>query len=135
MAGGGSFAHMVWNLAFLYEEHENWRNFWTTPNEGFDLGRYTGTRLRIFRPPTVDVVLMYTTNYPMLVNMGTHPACHPQRIILSFKRKIIPSLQRKPHGKPYTTIKIKPPQLMTKQMVFSKRPCKLKLISNVHCYL
>nr|UHM25951.1 MAG: ORF1 [Torque teno midi virus] len=127
MAGGGSFAHMVWNLAFLYEEHENWRNFWTTPNEGFDLGRYTGTRLRIFRPPTVDVVAMYTTNYPMLVNMGTHPACHPQRIILSFKRKIIPSLQRKPHGKPYTTIKIKPPQLLQNKWFFQKDLAPLNL--------
>lgn len=112
MAGGGSFAHLVWNLGFLYEEHEKWRNFWTTPNEGFDLGRYTGTTLRIFRPPTVDVVVMYTTSYPMLTNMGTHPACHPQRLMLAFKKVIIQSQKRKPNAKKFKKIKIHPPQLL-----------------------
>lgn len=120
MAGGGSFAHLVWNLGFLYEEHEKWRNFWTTPNEGFDLGRYTGTTLRIFRPPTVDVVVMYTTSYPMLTNMGTHPACHPQRLMLAFKKVIIQSQKRKPNAKKFKKIKIHPPQLLQNKWFFQK---------------
>nr|UHM25940.1 MAG: ORF1 [Torque teno midi virus] len=127
MAGGGSFAHMVWNLAFLWEEHQKWRNFWTAPNEGFDLARYTGTVIRIYRPPTVDVVCMYTTSYPMLTNMGTHPACHPQRQILAFKKIIIQSLKRKPNGKKYKTIRIKPPQLMQNKWFFQKDLAKLNL--------
>nr|UHM25939.1 MAG: ORF1 [Torque teno midi virus] len=127
MAGGGSFAHVTWNLGFLFEEHERWRNFWTVPNEGFDLGRYLGTTIRVFRPPTVDVVLMYTTSYPMLVNMGTHPACHPQRILLSFKKVIIQSQKRKPNAKKYKVIKIKPPQLMTKKWFFQKDLATLNL--------
>nr|UHM25952.1 MAG: ORF1 [Torque teno midi virus] len=127
MAGGGSFANMVWNLGFLYEEHEKWRNFWTVPNEGFDLGRYLGTTIKVFRPPTVDVALMYTTSYPMLTNMGTHPACHPQRIIMSFKRVIIQSQKRKPNAKKFKKIKIKPPQLLQSKWFFQKDLAGLNL--------
>nr|UHM25955.1 MAG: ORF1 [Torque teno midi virus] len=127
MAGGGSFAHLVWNLAFLYEEHKDWRNFWTHPNEGLDLGRYTGTTIKVWRPPTVDVCLMYTTSYPMLTNMGTHPACHPQRILLAFKRIIIESQKRVPNKKKYKKFKIKPPQLMQNKWFFQKDLANLNL--------
>nr|UHM25953.1 MAG: ORF1 [Torque teno midi virus] len=127
MAGGGGFANLVWNLGFLYEEHTKWRNFWTTPNEGFDLARYTGTTLRIFRPPSVDVVLTITTNYPMLTNMGSHPACHPQRLLLGFKKYVIQSQKRQPNKKKYKVIKIKPPQLMQNKWFFQKDLAKLNL--------
>lgn len=127
MPGGGAFAHLVWNLSFLYEEHTKWRNFWTTPNEGFDLGRYTGTTIKVARPPTVDAVIMYTTNYPMLANMGTHPGCHPQRLLLAFKKIVIQSQKRKPNAKKFVKFKIKPPQLLQNKWFFQKDLAKLNL--------
>nr|UHM25943.1 MAG: ORF1 [Torque teno midi virus] len=127
MAGGGGFANLVWNLGFLYEEHTKWRNFWTCPNEGFDLGRYTGTTIKIFRPPSVDVVLTITTNYPMLTNMGSHPACHPQRLLLGFKKYIIQSQKRQPNKRKFKIIKIRPPQLMQSKWFFQKDLAKLNL--------
>lgn len=120
LPGGGSFAVMVFNLGFFYQEHQHWRNIWTQSNENFDLVRYTGMSLKIFRPPTVDVICTVLRSYPMLVNSGTHPSCHPQRQLLAFKKYIIQSLKRKPQGKHYKKIKIKPPHLLNNRWFFAK---------------
>lgn len=120
MSGGGSFAIVVFNLGFFWDEHQHWRNIWTSSNENYDLCRYTGMSLKIVRPPSTDIILTVTRHYPMLVNSGTHPACHPQRQLLQYKKYIIQSLQRKPHGKKYKKIKIRPPALLNNRWFFQK---------------
>nr|UHK03667.1 MAG: ORF1 [Torque teno midi virus] len=120
MSGGGSFAVLVFNLGFLWDEHEHWRNIWTASNENYDLCRYTGLTLKVFRPPSTDVILTITRHYPMLTNSGTHPACHPQRQLLQYKKYIIESLQRKPHGRKYKKIKVKPPALLNNRWFFQR---------------
>nr|UHK03786.1 MAG: ORF1 [Torque teno midi virus] len=119
MAGGGSFAVFVFNLGFFWDEHQHWRNIWTATNENYDLLRYKGMQLKVFRAPTVDVIITVMRHYPMLVNSGTYPSTHPQRQLLSNKKYIIPSLLRKPKGKLYRKIKIKPPHLMWNRWFFA----------------
>nr|UHK03801.1 MAG: ORF1 [Torque teno midi virus] len=127
MSGGGSFAVLVFNLQFLWEDHNKWRNFWTTPNGEMDLCRYTGTKIKIWRPATVDVCLTITKYYPMLINAGTFASTHPHRILMGFKKYVIQSLKRKPNGKKYKTIRIKCPQLLTNRWFFQKDFVKTNL--------
>nr|UHK03802.1 MAG: ORF1 [Torque teno midi virus] len=127
MAGGGSFAVLVFNLNFLWQEHNKWRNFWTTPNGELDLCRYTGAKLKIWRPPIVDVCLTVTKYYPMLINAGSYPSCHPHRILMGFKKYVIQSLKRKPTGKKYKIIRIKCPQLLTNRWFFQRDFAKTNL--------
>ncbi len=128
LPGGGSFSVMVFNLGFFYQEHQHWRNIWTQSNENFDLCRYTGMSVKIFRPPTVDVICTVIRSYPMLVNSGTHPSCHPQRQLLQYKKYIIESLQRKPHGRKYKKIKVKPPALLNNRWFFQRDFCDANLV-------
>nr|UHK03658.1 MAG: ORF1 [Torque teno midi virus] len=120
MSGGGSFAVFVFNLGYLWQEHQKWRNIWTVSNENYDLCRYTGSTIKVFRPASVDLVLTITRHYPMLVNSGTYPATHPQRQLLQFKKYIIQSQQNKPRGKKYKKIKIKPPSLLNNRWFFQR---------------
>nr|UHK03785.1 MAG: ORF1 [Torque teno midi virus] len=120
MAGGGSFAVFVLNLGFFYQEHQHWRNIWTASNNNYDLVKYYGIKLKIFRPATVDLIVTIQRAYPMSTNSGTHPSCHPQRQLLQYKKIIIEGLHRKPHGKKYKKVWIKPPYLFLNRWFFMK---------------
>lgn len=120
MAGGGSFAVFVFNLTFLWQEHQLWKNIWTSSNLNYDLCRYTGLTLKVYRPPTVDVICMISRNYPMLINSGTFPSTHPQRQLMAPKKYIILSQQNSKRGKLYKKIKIKPPHLLTNRWFMTK---------------
>ena len=68
--------------------------------------------IKIFKPPTINIIYTVIKSYPILINSGTHPSCHPQKQLLTFKKYIIQSLKKKPHKKHYKKIKIKPPHLL-----------------------
>lgn len=106
MAGGGSFAVFVFNLTFLWQEHQLWKNIWTSSNLNYDLCRYTGLTLKVYRPPNVDVICMISRNYPMLINSGTFPSTHPQRQLMAPKKYIILSQQNSKRGKLYKKLKL-----------------------------
>lgn len=59
--------------------------------------------------------------------MGTHPACHPQRLMLAFKKIIIQNQKKKPNTKKFKKIKIHPPQLLQNKWFFQKNLSDLNL--------
>nr|UHK04816.1 MAG: ORF1 [Torque teno midi virus] len=113
--GGGGFGCEQYTLEYLYKEWEAHRNVWTKSNDWLDLVRYTGCTIQLFRHPTTDFVVFYDRQPPFKFTNKTYLETHPQNILLRKRHKVVRSLQYKNRGKPYVTLKIKPPkQMLTK---------------------
>lgn len=101
-AYGGGFSHAVFSLDFLYEEFNLYRNYWSHSNNGFDLVRYTGCSIKLYRHEYADFVVSYDRSYPMTINKLSFASTYPLRILLSKKRFLVPSLKSRPLlKKPY----------------------------------
>nr|UHM26232.1 MAG: ORF1 [Torque teno midi virus] len=111
--GGGGFGAELFSLQYLYEEWVARRNIWTKSNDYKDLVRYLGCTFYFFKHPTTDFVVQYSRQPPFLMEKDYYNDLHPQSLLLSRHHKIVPSLARKPLGKSYIKVKIKP----TKQML------------------
>nr|UHK05170.1 MAG: ORF1 [Torque teno midi virus] len=115
---GGGFGTARYNLAYLYEQYKLGNNIWTHSNKNFDLCRYTGCRLKIFRHPTQDFVCTYQREYPMVINEDTYSQTHPHSQLLQKRKIVVPSLKYQPYGKPYIIKKIKPPKQQVNKWFF-----------------
>nr|UHM26120.1 MAG: ORF1 [Torque teno midi virus] len=111
--GGGGFGAELFSLEYLYSEWVARRNIWTKSNDYKDLVRYLGCTFYFFKHPTTDFIVQYSRQPPFLLEKDFYNDLHPQALLLSRHHKIIPSLARKPLGKSYVKIRIKP----TKQML------------------
>nr|QJQ71579.1 hypothetical protein [Torque teno midi virus] len=118
--GGGGFGVDVFTLEFLYKEWFAHRNIWTTSNDYLDLCRYTGCKIILYRHPTTDFVVSYDIQPPFDFTKDTYLEAHPQRQLLRKRHKVVFSRQTKPYGKPFVTLKIKPPKLMQTKWYFQE---------------
>ena len=113
--GGGGFGVEKWTLQYLYEENRFSNNIWTKTNIGTDLCRYLGVKWVCYRHPETDFIVQYSRNLPMTINKYTYPMTHPQALLLSRHKKIVPSRITRPQGRNTVRFKIKPPKpLLTK---------------------
>nr|UHK05223.1 MAG: ORF1 [Torque teno midi virus] len=118
--GGGGFGVDVFTLEFLYKEWFAHRNIWTTSNDYLDLCRYTGCKIILYRHQTTDFVVSYDIMPPFDFTKDTYLEAHPQRQLLRKRHRVVFSRKTKPTGKPYITIKIKPPKLMQTKWYFQE---------------
>jgi len=58
----------------------------------------------------------------------TYPETYPQQLMLARKKRFIPSMLTKPHGKRYVKIKFKPPKLLTNKWIFQEALANTGLI-------
>lgn len=126
--GGGGFGVEKFSLQYLYSENKAGNNIWTTSNVMLDLVRYTGCRFKFWRHPTVDFVGRYSRSYPMQLVKYAYAETHPQQIMLSKHKFIIPSLATQPKGKRYVIVKIKPPRQMTTKWFFQESSANTGLV-------
>nr|UHM26868.1 MAG: ORF1 [Torque teno midi virus] len=118
--GGGGFGAEMFSLEYLYKQWVARKNIWTHSNDYKDLVRYTGSKIKLFRHPTTDFIAAYNRQPPFLLEKDYYNDIHPANMLLRKHRKIIPSLKRKPLGKPYVTMKIKPPKQMITKWFFQR---------------
>nr|UHM26863.1 MAG: ORF1 [Torque teno midi virus] len=118
--GGGGFGAELFTLEYLYQEWIARKNIWTKSNDYKDLVRYTGCSFRFFRHPTTDFIVAYNRQPPFLLEKDYYNDLHPASLILQKHHRIIPSLKRKPFGKLYTKLKIKPPKQMITKWFFQQ---------------
>nr|UHM26047.1 MAG: ORF1 [Torque teno midi virus] len=118
--GGGGFGVEKYTLQYLYDEHVRGNNYWTVSNKYLDLVRYTGAKFKFYRHSHVDFVVAYTRMYPMLLEKYTYAYTHPYILLKMRHRKIIPSMLTRPKGKPYVTMKIKPPKQLSTKWFFQE---------------
>lgn len=118
--GGGGFAAEKYTVQYLYEEHRFQKNIWTKTNLALDLIRYLGCKFTVYRHQETDFILTYDRNLPMDVDKFTYMSCHPQIMLLSRHKRLIPSRLTKPHGKNKVTIKIKPSKVVLAKWFFQE---------------
>nr|UHK03896.1 MAG: ORF1 [Torque teno midi virus] len=126
--GGGGFGVEKFSLQYLYSENKAGNNIWTTSNVMLDLVRYTGCKFKFWRHPTVDFVGRYSRSYPMQLVKYAYAETHPQQIMLSKHKFIIPSLATQPKGRRYVIVKIKPPRQMTTKWFFQESSANTGLV-------
>nr|UHM26242.1 MAG: ORF1 [Torque teno midi virus] len=113
--GGGGFGAELFSLQYLYNEWVARRNIWTKSNDYKDLVRFLGATFYFYRHPTTDFVVQYSRQPPFLLEKDFYNDLQPLQLLLSKHHRTIPSLARKPLGKSYVKVTIKPPkQMLTK---------------------
>nr|UHK06710.1 MAG: ORF1 [Torque teno midi virus] len=122
--GGGGFGVEVYTLQYFYEQYKMHQNIWTRSNIMTDLARYTGTKIKCFRHPRTDFIVSYKRQGPFKLTETTYPDTQPQNMLLQRHRKIVPSWLTKPRGKPYVTLRIKPPKLLESRWYFQETMAK-----------
>nr|UHK07273.1 MAG: ORF1 [Torque teno midi virus] len=125
--GGGGFGVERFTLEWLYKQHIFRNNIWTKSNYWTDLCRYLRVVFYLYRHPTQSFVVQYSRQPPFNIDKTTYPNFHPLLILLKKHHKVIPSLQRKPKGKPYVKLTIKPPKQMLTKWFFQKEFCEYDL--------
>lgn len=118
--GGGGFGAELFSLQYLYEEWLARRNIWTRSNDYKDLVRFLGATFYFFRHPTTDFIVQYNRQPPFLLEKDFYNDLQPLQLLLSKHHKTIPSLARKPLGKSYVKVKIKPTKQMLTKWFFQK---------------
>ena len=118
--GGGGFGAELFTLQYLYEEWVARRNIWTRSNDYKDLVRFTGCTFYLFRHRTTDFIFNYNRQPPFLLEKDYFNDLQPMSMLLSRHHRTIPSLARKPLGKPYIKVRIKPPKQMLTKWFFQQ---------------
>ncbi len=125
---GGGFSIVLFTLQYLYQQWILFNNIWTTGNNGYDLVRYTGVTFYFFRHPFASFIVNYVTAPPFTVNRETYTNCNPYRMLLQKHKILIPSLSRRPKGKPWVKRKIRVPKLLMNKWYFQADFCDTPLV-------
>nr|UHM26338.1 MAG: ORF1 [Torque teno midi virus] len=125
---GGGFSIVLFTLQYLYQQWILFNNIWTTGNNGFDLVRYTGVTFYFFRHPFASFVVNYVIAPPFTVNRETYTNCNPYRMLMQKHKILIPSLSRKPRGRPWVKRKIRVPKLLMNKWYFQADFCDTPLV-------
>nr|UHK04934.1 MAG: ORF1 [Torque teno midi virus] len=126
--GGGGFGMERFTLEYLYKQHIFRNNIWTRSNNWTDLCRYLRAVFYFYRHPHQDFIVRYSRQPPFNIDKTTYPAQHPLLMLLTKHHKVIPSLKRKPRGKPYVKVTIKPPKQMLTKWFFQKQFAEYDLL-------
>lgn len=118
--GGGGFGSEVFTLQWLYRQWLAHNNIWTASNEHTDLCRYTGTKITVYRHPTVDFIVTYDRMPPFNINKFTYAELQPQNLLLHKHKRVILSRRTNPKGKIKHTFKIGPPKQMITKWFFQR---------------
>nr|UHK03892.1 MAG: ORF1 [Torque teno midi virus] len=126
--GGGGFGVEKYTLEYLYDEFVRGNNRWSSSNVYLDLVRYNGCKFIFYRHPWLDFVVSYKRMYPMNLDKYTYTEAHPYNILKSKHKVIIHSLKRKPRGRIYVKVKIKPPKQSTNKWFFQETMAETGLV-------
>nr|UHK05676.1 MAG: ORF1 [Torque teno midi virus] len=127
-AGGGFGCELI-TLKYLYKEYLYKNNIWTTSNEYYELCRYTGCNITVYRHPETDFILAYDTQPPFYINKYTYMFCHPHQMLQRKHKKILLSTATKPNGKIKKKLKIRPPKQLSTKWMFQEDFCKHGLVT------
>nr|UHK06272.1 MAG: ORF1 [Torque teno midi virus] len=117
---GGGFGVELFTLKYLYDENVAKNNIWTTSNDYWDLCRYTGSRITLFRHPETDFIFCWDIQPPFTINKYTYMFCHPHFLLQRKHKKFLLSTATKPNGRLRKTVRIRPPKQMITKWFFQE---------------
>lgn len=126
--GGGSFSVSKFTLDGLFDMHRECRNWWTGTNQDLPLCKYKGCTLTFYQAEYTDFMFKVTNEQPALSNKLTYPGTHPQIMLMTSKRNILPSKQNRKRRKPYTKLHIPPPEMFENKWYFTTDLFKIPLL-------
>nr|QYD01867.1 ORF1 [Torque teno felis virus] len=109
---GGGTNLSVFSLAFLWDEHKMFHNWWSQSNDGFDLARYFGTT--IYLPPHKDqtYIFWWDTDFNR-VSMVDYWKTQPSLMLAWKNKRIIRPVKDGNHRT--KKVRIKPPATVSNQ--------------------
>nr|UZV41786.1 MAG: ORF1 [Anelloviridae sp.] len=119
--GGVSFKHF--SLGILYQQHLLFRNRWSRSNQGFDLARYFGTKLRFYPHEEIDYIVYWDVSFE-IPEKDEMQMLHPGILLNNKHKLVVHSLKRRGRRK---KLWIKPPPVHTNQWFFQKTWCNTPL--------
>nr|UHK06303.1 MAG: ORF1 [Torque teno midi virus] len=126
---GGGFGCELFTLKYLYNEYQYKYNIWTTSNANYDLARYTGASITLYRHPETDFIIAYDNQPPFTINKYTYMMCHPLMLLQRKHKKILLSTATKPNGRITKKLKIKPPKMLSTKWIFQEELSKIGLVT------
>nr|UGV37291.1 MAG: ORF1 [TTV-like mini virus] len=135
--GGGGWGLQVISLSSLYEDYQHLSNYFSASNAGLPLVRFKGMKLIFYQNQNTDYVVELDNCWPMVDTPLKHANSQPQRMLMSKKKIIVPSIQTKRLRKGKKKTFLKPPAQMLNQWYFQKDVCntKLAMITATACSL
>lgn len=135
--GGGGWGLQVISLSSLYEDYQHLSNYFSASNAGLPLVRFKGMKLIFYQNQNTDYVVEIENCWPMVDTPLKHANSQPQRMLMSKKKIIVPSIQTKRLRKGKKKTFVKPPAQMLNQWYFQKDVCntKLAMITATACSL
>nr|UGV36658.1 MAG: ORF1 [TTV-like mini virus] len=117
--GGGGWSIQQLTLGNLYVQNVYCMNYWSKSNRGYNLCRYFGVRIDLYRQDNVDWIFTYDLEEPLQITKYTYASYHPSKLLQYNKKIVIPSFQTAPHKKKkYYRKFIRPPKKLTNQWYF-----------------
>nr|UGV34563.1 MAG: ORF1 [TTV-like mini virus] len=117
--GGGGWGMQQLTLSSLYDQNVYCMNYWTKSNKGFNLCRYMGMNVYLYRQENVDWIFTYNLEEPLTIGKYTYASYHPFKLMQYTKRIILPSYKTAPLKRKRIYKKfIKPPKKLTNQWYF-----------------
>nr|UGV38385.1 MAG: ORF1 [TTV-like mini virus] len=137
MPGGGGFGIIQFTLNALYELFLKAQNWWTKSNCGLPLVRFNGTTLKFYRTEHYDYLVHIQRCYPMCCTDLMYMSCQPFIMMMTKGTIFVPCMKKKPRGKAYKKIFVKPPAQMKTEWYFQSQLAKtgLIIIRTVACSL
>lgn len=135
--GGGGWGLQVISLSSLYEDYQHLSNYFSASNAGLPLVRFKGMKLIFYQNQNTDYVVEIENCWPMVDTPLKHANSQPQRMLMSKKKIIVPSIFTKRLRKGKKKTFVKPPAQMLNQWYFQKDVCntKLAMITATACSL
>lgn len=135
--GGGGWGLQVISLSSLWEDYQHLSNYWSQSNAGLPLVKFKGMKLIFYQNQTTDYVIEIENCWPMVDTPLKHANSQPQRMLMSKKKIIVPSMLTKKLRRGRKKTFVKPPAQMFNQWYFQKDVCntKLAMITATACSL
>nr|UGV36036.1 MAG: ORF1 [TTV-like mini virus] len=128
--GGGGWSIQQLTLGNLYVQGKYAMNYWTRSNKGFNLCRFLGVQITLFRMPDTDYIFHYDLEDPQIVTKYTYPSYHPYKMLLFNKKIVVPSLKTAPHKrKQYKKKFIRPPKKLKNEWYFQEHLSNYPLLT------
>nr|UGV37944.1 MAG: ORF1 [TTV-like mini virus] len=128
--GGGGWGLQQLTLGNLYVQNLYCMNYWTKSNKGYNLCRYFGCKIDLYRQDNIDYIFTYDLEEPLEVTRYSYASYHPYKLLTFNKRIVVPSFQTAPHKKKkYIRKYIRPPKKLTNQWYFQNHLQNVPLLT------
>nr|UGV34709.1 MAG: ORF1 [TTV-like mini virus] len=129
--GGGCFSINVFSLNSLYELHTKARNWWTQSNCKLPLIKYLGCKMTLYRSTNSDYIFVYATCGDMKATEALYQSTQPSVLALNKNKVIVTCDPNNSKKKPYKTVRIRPPAMMTNKWYFQQELAPIPLVMTV----